>query len=44
MDLARVELIRTSTVENLKNNYYLEDLIIKLGFNTEMLKTMEVVY
>jgi cephalosporin hydroxylase len=37
MDLARVELIRTSTVENLKNNYYLEDLIIKLGFNTEIL-------
>lgn len=37
MDLSRIQLINESTIDNLKNNDYLEDLIIKLGFNREML-------
>ena len=37
MDLARVNLIRESSVENLLDSNYLEQLIIKLGFNTEIL-------
>jgi cephalosporin hydroxylase len=38
MDLERIKLIKESSVEDLKNSNYLENLIIKLGFNTEILK------
>ena len=38
MDLSRIKLIKESNLENLKNNEYLENLIIKLGFNTEELR------
>ena len=37
MDLTRINLIRDSSLEDLSNNNYLENLIIKLGFNTEIL-------
>jgi cephalosporin hydroxylase len=37
MDLSRINHIKESSVENLQNANYLEDLIIKLGFNTELL-------
>jgi cephalosporin hydroxylase len=38
MDLKRIELIKESNLEDLKNNNYLENLIVKLGFNTEILR------
>jgi cephalosporin hydroxylase len=38
MDLTRIKFIKESIVEDLKNNNYLENLIIKLGFNTEILR------
>jgi cephalosporin hydroxylase len=38
MDLSRIELIQESNLEELKNTDYLEKLIIKLGFNTEILR------
>ena len=38
MDLSRVQLIKESDLHDLKNNDYLESLIIKLGFNTEVLR------
>jgi hypothetical protein len=38
MDLSRISLIKGSTLENLQDNSYLENLIIKLGFNTEILR------
>jgi len=38
MDLTRVHLIKESNLEDLKNNDYLENLIIDLGFNTENLR------
>jgi hypothetical protein len=38
MDLTRVKLIKQSSFEELENNYYLEQLIVKLGFNTELLQ------
>ena len=38
MDLTKINLIKESTLENLTNNNYLENLIIKLGFNTELLR------
>jgi len=38
MDLSRIELIKESSLEDLQNNHYLENLIIKLGFNTEILR------
>jgi len=38
MDLTRIKLIKESKLEDLQNNYYLELLIIKLGFNTEVLR------
>jgi cephalosporin hydroxylase len=38
MDLSRIKLIKESNLEDLKNNNYLENLIIKLGFNTEILR------
>lgn len=37
MDLERIKLIKESNLEDLQNNNYLENLIIKLGFNTEIL-------
>jgi cephalosporin hydroxylase len=38
MDLTRILFIEESNVEDLKNKNYLENLIIKLGFNTEILR------
>ena len=38
MDLSRIKLIKDSTLEDLRNVDYLENLIIKLGFNTEILR------
>lgn len=38
MDLSRIKFIVESNTEDLKNNNYLENLIIKLGFNTEILR------
>jgi len=37
MDLTRIKFIKESKLEDLQNSNYLEDLIIKLGFNTEIL-------
>jgi cephalosporin hydroxylase len=37
MDLTRIRFIKESSLENLQHNLYLEQLIIKLGFNTESL-------
>jgi precorrin-6B methylase 2 len=37
LDLSRIQLIKNSTLNDLINLTYLEDLIIKLGFNTEIL-------
>ena len=38
MDLSRINLIKDSSLEDLTNNTYLENLIVKLGFNTEILR------
>ena len=38
MDLTRIKFIKESNLEDLHNNSYLENLIIKLGFNTEGLR------
>ncbi len=38
MDLERIKFIKESSLENLQDNNYLENLIIKLGFNTEILE------
>jgi cephalosporin hydroxylase len=38
MDLTRVKFIQESNLEDLQNNDYLENLIVKLGFNTEILR------
>ena len=38
MDLQKIKLIQNASLEELKNNIFLEDLIIKLGFNTEFLR------
>ena len=37
MDLTRISLIQESRLEDLENSTYLENLIVKLGFNTEIL-------
>lgn len=37
MDLTRIQLIQESNLNDLKNINYLENMIIKLGFNTEIL-------
>ena len=37
MDLTRIKFIRESSLQDLQNTNYLENLIIKLGFNTEAL-------
>jgi cephalosporin hydroxylase len=38
MDLSRIKFIKESNLEDLQNSNYLENLIIKLGFNTEILR------
>lgn len=38
MDLSRINLIKESSLEDLENSNYLENLIVKLGFNTEILR------
>jgi cephalosporin hydroxylase len=38
MDLTRIKYIKDSTIDDLTNNQYLENLIVKLGFNTEILR------
>lgn len=38
MDLARIKLITESNLKDLEDNHYLENLIIKLGFNNEILR------
>jgi cephalosporin hydroxylase len=38
MDLSRIQLIKDSEIEDLKNPLYLEKLIIQLGFNNENLR------
>jgi cephalosporin hydroxylase len=38
MDLIRINLIKESNLEDLENNNYLYNLIVKLGFNTEKLR------
>jgi cephalosporin hydroxylase len=38
MDLSRIKFIKESNLEDLQNNNYLENLIIQLGFNTEILR------
>ena len=38
MDLTRIKFIQESNLEDLQNPDYLENLIIKLGFNTEILR------
>ncbi len=38
MDLSKVNLIRESSIEDLENNHYLENLMIRLGFNNEILR------
>lgn len=38
MDLTRIQFIKESNLSDLQNNNYLENLIIKLGFNTEILR------
>ena len=37
MDLTRIRLIKESSLEDLTDANYLENLIVKLGFNTEIL-------
>jgi hypothetical protein len=37
IDLSRIKFIKESKLEDLQNNNYLENLIIKLGFNIEIL-------
>lgn len=38
IDLTRIKFIKESNLSDLQNNNYLENLIIKLGFNTEILR------
>lgn len=38
MDLERINLIKNSSKEQLENAEYIENLIIRLGFNTEILR------
>jgi hypothetical protein len=38
MELTRIKYIKESNLEDLKNINYLENLIIRLGFNTEILR------
>ena len=38
MNLTRIDLIKESIVDNLEDNNYLENLIVKLGFNNEILR------
>lgn len=38
MDLQRIQLIKESSLDSLKNCDYIENLMLKLGFNTEILR------
>jgi len=38
MDLSRIQLIQESTLGDLKNPAYLEELMVRLGFNSEILR------
>ena len=38
MDLQKIKLIQNASHDELKDNIFLEDLIKKLGFNTEFLR------
>jgi len=38
MDLTKIQFIKESKVEDLENTIFLENLIVKLGFNTEILR------
>lgn len=38
MDLQKIKLIQNASLDELKDNIFLEDLIKKLGFNTEFLR------
>jgi hypothetical protein len=38
MDLTRINLLKESNLTDLQDNNYLENLIIRLGFNTEILR------
>jgi hypothetical protein len=38
MDLERIKFIKESNLSDLSNNEYLENLIVQLGFNTEILR------
>ena len=38
MDLTRIQFIKESNLDDLKDNNYLENLILKLGLNTESLR------
>lgn len=43
MDLSRIHLIKNSNLHELQDQTYLENLIIKLGFNTEILREQPLV-
>jgi hypothetical protein len=43
MDLSRIHLIHNSNLQELQDQSYLENLIIKLGFNTEILREQPLV-
>jgi cephalosporin hydroxylase len=43
MDLSRINFIKDSNLEELQDNNYLENLIIKLGFNYEMLNEQPLI-
>jgi len=43
MDLSRINFIKDSNLEELQDNNYLENLIIKLGFNCEMLNEQPLI-
>ena len=38
MDLTRIDRITQSSIEQLNDNVYVENLIVQLGFNTEILR------
>jgi hypothetical protein len=43
MELSRIHLINNSNLQELQDQGYLENLIIKLGFNTEILREQPLV-
>ena len=38
LDLSRIALIESSTLEQLQNVTYVENLIVRLGFNNEIMR------